>query len=247
MYFYVNVLMTLIVLLFLVSGILVKSGKYQWLFSGYETKQELQSGRDYIKRLRNFIGNFCFVIGAILLLAGIFDHYHVFYGLVLSIASLFFVVAFMLIRVQKYDRQILPDKKRKGGARILLGSLVVILVIVGGMLIYGSMEASVEVGPDRIEIGGLCGTTIDMSRVSDILMINELPKIQSKNSGFDFANVLKGNFRLQGIGEGKLYVNSGTPPFIEIKYDDSFVIMNFKDSNTTHKIYDGINKLRKAE
>jgi hypothetical protein len=247
MYFYVSILMTLVVLLFIVSGILLKSGRYLWPFSGPETKRELQSGSDDIKGLRNSIGNFCFVVAAILLLAGIFDHYHVFFGLVISIASLFFVVAFILIRVQRYDRHILPERKRKRGARVLLGILVVILVIVGGMLIYGSIEQGVDVGTDRIEIGGLCGTTIDMNGVSGIFIIKELPKIQSKNSGFDFANVLKGNFRLQGIGEGKLYVNTSAPPFIEMKYDGSFVIMNFKDSTTTYKIYNTINGFRKGE
>lgn len=247
MNFYVNILMTFIVLLFVISGILLRSGKYYWLFPGNGAIQERQEGSVDITGLRNFIANSCFVVAAILLLAGVFDHYHVFYGLVISIAFLFFAVAFMLVRAQRYNRNILPDSKRNAGVKISLGIAASVLVIVGGMLIYGSIEQSVEVEKNQIEIGGLCGTTIDMSGISDVLMIDKIPTIQSKRTGFDFGSVLKGNFKLEGLGDGKMYVNAGTPPFIEIRYDNTFVILNSRDTATTHKIYNKIIELQKAD
>jgi preprotein translocase subunit SecG len=247
MNFYVNILMTVVVLLFIISGILLKSGKYYWLTPGFGTMREMQSGNVDVRGLRNFLASSCFVIAAILLLAGIFDHYHVLLGFVISIASLFFAVAFMLIRAQKYDRNILPDRKKRVSAKVLLGIIVVILVIIGGTLIYGSIEQSVEVGKDQIEIGGLCGTTIDMRGVSKVSIIDKLPGIQAKRTGFDFANVLKGNFELEGLGDGKLYVNLGTPLFIEIKYDNTFVILNSRDTAATRATYKKIIELQEAD
>jgi Domain of unknown function (DUF3784) len=247
MYIYVNVLMTIIVLLFIASGILLKYGKHYWIISGYRTPEEIRKEGVDIAGLGNFIGASCFVIAALLLLAGIFDHYHVFGGLVGSISSLFFVVAFILIRAQKYNRRVLPDGRKRKGTKVLLGIVVAILMIVGGMLIYGSIEQSVDVEHGAIEIGGLYGTTLDISNISDVSIINELPKIQAKKGGFDFANVLKGDFSLDGIGEGKLYVNIAAPPFIKIKYNDTFVILNFRDTTTTLTTFDKINELRKIE
>lgn len=242
---YVNILMMLIVLLFIISGILLKSGKYFWLVSGYNAMQEIEKGNVDITGLRNFAANSCFVIAAILLVAGVFDHYHIFYGLVTSISSLFFAVAFMLIRAQKYNRSVLPYGKKRGQGRVVLGIVVVFLVTVGGMLIYGSIEQNVDVGKDQIEIRGLCGTTVGMRDVPDVLIIDKLPSIQSKRTGFDFGSVLKGNFKLEGLGNGKMYVNASTPPFIEIKYDNTFVILNSRDTATTHKIYNKIIECRK--
>ncbi len=246
MYIYVAVLMSSIVILFIVSGVLIKHKRYYWLISGH-TMPEGQQVKSDTTALGNFIGNFCFVIAGILLLAGVFDHFHINYGFVLSIASLFFVVAFMLIRAQKYDHNILNAGKKKTVPKIILGIIVATLVIVGGMLIYGSIEQSVDVDKGKIEIGGLYGTTLDVSDIKGVFLIKELPKIQSKTTGFDFANILKGDFKLDGIGDGKLFVNTGSPLFINIKYKDSFVILNFKDSIATRKLYNEISKLGKVE
>lgn len=141
-------------------------------------------------------------------------------GFVLSIAALFFVVAFMIIRALKHDWNVSPAGKKNLGVRIVIGILVAILVIVGGMLIYGSIEQSVDVKSDKIEIGSLYGTTLNMHGITSVALIGDLPGIQAKAFGFDFANVLKGDFRLEGLGDGKLYVNTRTPPFIEIEHNE---------------------------
>ncbi|HUI31410.1 MAG TPA: DUF3784 domain-containing protein [Candidatus Acidoferrales bacterium] len=245
MYVAVNVLMSIIVLLFVVSGILIRSKRYNWLTPG--TMEQVHDGTVDTTGLGNFIGNFFFVIAGTLLVAGIFNHFHIFYGLVFSIAFLFFLVAFMLIRTQKYNRSILPSGKRKTSAKVILGIIVAALVIIGGMLIYGSIEQSVDVDKDKMEIGGLYGASLDMDGAAKVSMIRELPKIQTKTNGFDFANVLKGNFRLDGLGEGKLYVNVNTPLFIEIKLKDSFVILNFKDSTATKAVYEKMKQYWEAE
>ena len=247
MFIYVSVLMTMIVSLFIVIGFLLKTGKHNWIILGYKSSAEMEREGVDIAGLGNFIGSSCFAIAALLLLAGVLDHYHQFHGVVFSIASLFFVVAFILIRIQKYRRRILPNMASPPRAKVALGIIVSVLLLAGSMLVYGGIEESVQVAKDEIEIGGLYGTTLEMSHVSDVSLLARLPKIQTKIGGFDFAAAIKGRFKLEGIGDGRLYVNAIAPPFIEIKYNDTFVILNFKDSTTTLATFEKISKFRKIE
>ena len=247
MYLYVDVLMSLIVLLFVISGILIKYKRYYWLIAGYNALPDAQRGNVDFPGLGSFIGNSCFAIAAILLLAGVFEHLEVFYGLVVSIASLFFAVAFMLVRSQKYYRNVPTSGKKRLRTKVVLSIIVIGLMVVGGMLIYGSIEQTVTVGGGKIEIGGLYATTLDASRITAVSIVSKLPGIQGKTNGFDFASVLKGGFTVEGMGEGKLFVNLRTPPFIRIGYDDSFVFLNFKDSTTTRKVFNDIRNLVKVD
>lgn len=240
MCYVVPILMSAIVLLFVVCGIVIKYKRYYWLISGYNTMPVEKKKNVDIVGLSKFIGNFCFIIAGVLLLAGIMNHFNVFYGFVIAIASLFFIVAYMLIRAQKYHNGSEPGHKPKPAARLVLSILALLLIIVGGALIYGSAEQTVSVSKDRIRIGGIYGTALDMNEITDVFLIRALPQIQRKTEGFDFGNTLKGDFELKGFGEGKLFLNTRTHLFINMKYGNSFVILNFRDSMKTLELYDNI-------
>ena len=247
MYMGVNVLMAIMVLFYVTIGIRLKSGKHYRIISGSRPPQKIQEEGVDIEKLRSFAGDLCFVIAALLLLAGIFDHLHLFTGFVFSVAFLFFAVALAMIRIPRYRRGAVPTGKRKAFGKVLAGISAAFLTVVGATLIYGNMEQSVNVRSGGIEIGGFHGMNVDVDGISDVSIVKTLPKIQAKVSGFDFADVLKGKFRLEGLGDGKLYVNTVSPPFIKIKYNDMFVILNFKDSTRTLATFDKINALRKIE
>ncbi len=247
MYIYIDVLMSLIVLLFVTSGILIKYKRYYWLISGYNALPDARRGNVDLPGLGNFMGNSCFAIAVILLLAGIFQHLEVFYGVVISIASLFFAVALMLVRSQKYYRTTPIGGRKKISSKVVLSIIVIGLVIVGGMLIYGSFEQSIEVTAGKIEIGGLYATTLEADRITGVSIVNQLPTIQGKTNGFDFVDVLKGGFIVERMGEGKLFVNLHTPPFIRIDYGNSFIFLNFKDSTTTRRVFNEIRNLTKVD
>jgi len=119
---------------------------------------------------------------------------------------------------------------------------MLIFTFAAGTIIYGSMEQKVIVKDGFIEINGIYGTKLNVSEIKDISLVDTLPEIKRKTNGFDFGNILKGNFELNEIGIVKLYINRGTPPYITIKYRNSYIILNFRDSSKTRNLYNDIKK-----
>lgn len=119
---------------------------------------------------------------------------------------------------------------------------MLIFTFAAGTIIYGSMEQKVIVKDGFIEINGIYGTKLNVSEIKDISLVDTLPEIKRKTNGFDFGNILKGNFELNEIGIVKLYINRGTPPYIIIKYRNSYIILNFRDSSKTRNLYNDIKK-----
>ncbi len=245
MSYVVSILMCAIVLLFIVCGILIKHKGYYWLISEYHMMPEERRDQIDIAGLSKFIGNVCFVIAAVLLLAGVMNHFNIFYGFVISIASLFFIVAYTIVHAQKYDTAIETGRQSRVSGRFVVSILALLLIIVGSALIYGSAEEDVSVSKDSIRISGIYGTDLVMSELTDVFLSRALPQIEGKSGGFDLGSMLKGDFRLKGLGEGKLYVNTRTPLFINLRYGSSFVILNFRDSSKTLELYDLIKSVWK--
>ena len=236
MHVYVDVLMSVIVLFFLASGIVLKKRGFSEEAQGKgKTEADVVADRS---RERSFIGTQFIVISGILLLSGVLDHYHVIFGFVLSIASLFFMTAFILIRIFRMREKVVPGKADGMGLRILLGVVVAGLFLVGVILVYGSIEQTVWVGRESVEISGLYGTSINTNDITEVSMIYTLPRITGKRFGFDFGRVMKGDFALSGLGEGKLYLSGRTPPFLCIRYRDTYALLSFKDSTATRKLYE---------
>ncbi len=49
---------------------------------------------------------------------------------------------------------------------------------------------------------------------------------------------LRGHFRLERIGNGQLFIERNTPPYIIVRTRRDFVIVNFKEPERTRELYD---------
>jgi len=243
MSYLIPLLMSIIVLLFLSFGGFLKYKRDYSLISKEGTASDTGKQTVDVIGLSKFIGNCCFIIAGILVVAGIADHLHIFPLFVISIASLFFFVAYILFRIPRFDRKERPDGKSRDHLVSVLGVLILVLVVVGAGLIYGSLEQNVCLDGESIDIGGLYGTSIDMNKVRTVSLLNSIPLVKKKTSAFDFGGVLKGEFELEERGGGRLYVDANAPLFIDIKYNGSYVILNYRDSTRTRKLYESIKQL----
>jgi len=119
--------------------------------------------------------------------------------------------------------------------------LILLMLIMPGIIILtGNREPDVKTSGESIEIKGMYGLTV---RYSDILQLDtlaDLPGIRARTNGYEFGEILKGNFTLSDRTKVKLFVKKGNPPYINIKTNDRIIYLNLKNPDSTRNLYEQI-------
>jgi hypothetical protein len=84
---------------------------------------------------------------------------------------------------------------------------------------------------------GLYHNTIPYSSMRSVSLEQTLPPIGLKTNGFAAGNTLRGSFNVDRWGNGRLYINRDQPPFIVIRMDANFLVVNFKEPERTRALY----------
>jgi hypothetical protein len=85
--------------------------------------------------------------------------------------------------------------------------------------------------------GGFYTANVPFRDIQEVSLQDTIPPVVRKTSGFNAGTALRGNFTLDVLGDGKLFINRGMPPYIVVKTSASFVIVNFKDPLRTQALY----------
>ncbi len=224
--------------IFFIIGIGIRFFKWYFLIAGYNTMSEEKKKNVDIEGLGKLMGNFCIITAILLLISGIAQEQGNRLLMTISIFSIFPLSIILIILAQKYGYN--KGKTNKGEAKIAVGFNSFILVLVFGMLLYGAREPKIEVENDRITIRGMYGRTIDREDIVELSLQDNIPRILNKTNGFDLGYILRGNFRLENIGSAILFINERSSPYIVIKTEDRYYIINYKDSNKTMDLYNKI-------
>lgn len=195
------------------------------------------------------MGNYMFLLGIIFIIGGVLTFNDLkTIGTILLTVPIFILTPYVIVKAQKYDKNSLePDGSLKKSTKITLGvfigftMLIFIFVIV--LLGYGAREPKVTVDNEMIKIGGMYAATVRTDDIVDIVLLDSIPKVLRKDNGFDFGNILRGYFDLEGIGKGRLYINNGKPPYVYLRLKKSFVIINCNSIEETQNLYDKIKKV----
>jgi hypothetical protein len=133
------------------------------------------------------------------------------------------------------------EPRATGGPRTAL--IAAVLVLVGTVAFVTPFYLQTRppvltLGEDALRVDSLFyGDTYPLAAMSEVSLLQRLPRAQRTN-GFAGAGLLRGRFRVEGLGEGKLFVDSGAPPFLLIKLERSFVIVSAAEPNETVALYD---------
>ncbi len=226
----------LIFMTLVVCGAVVKYGKQYWLIAGYNTMPKEKKDNVDVVGLANFMGNSFFALGAFGLAGSLIASRwcpDLFSAVIMICTAGIFLVVF---GAQKFDK----NKRSKKDKLILIAVLALAVLALGGvgaMLIYGSRSPGVEATPEGIVISGMYGAAISAEEITGISLEDEIPKILTRNNGFDSGVVKKGHFTLEGLGRVRLYLESDRGPFVHITTKDSCIIINYKDPVRTKALY----------
>jgi hypothetical protein len=225
---------------FITLGYLIKYARWYWLIAGYNTASPEEKAKIDIVGLSHSMGMALFVAGIALFLFGIGTWAgFALPGFLAMMLIPVMLCVYLLWNRQKYTVKA-PEYSRETaiGMSLALGlSLLAIMVVLAAGLFYSSKPAIITATPQQIHISGIYGLTENMENIQEISLLNTIPAIERKNNGFGFGSVRKGKFRLQNWGEGKLYLISDTPPFIYIKTQNSYLLVNYKNPGQTNDPY----------
>jgi hypothetical protein len=115
---------------------------------------------------------------------------------------------------------------------------VTVALILGQVYLY-SQPPAVEVSSETFSAGlGMYGIEIPRASITSVELVDGLPRIQSRTNGFAAGGLLRGNFRLEAWGAGKLFINRSSPPFVVVRTANTFVVVNFADPARTRELYE---------
>ncbi len=101
-------------------------------------------------------------------------------------------------------------------AKIGVVILAVVMLGVGGMLVYGYQDNQLEISSEELIFSGMYGLEIQREAVAELRIIDRLPKITKRTNGFATQHMLKGKFRTEDGKKVHLILNARQGPFLEI-------------------------------
>jgi hypothetical protein len=132
-------------------------------------------------------------------------------------------------------RGVLQSGLGQGAVAVLLAGLA----LVAGLFWSQTRPVDVRVGPRGIEIDTpFYGTTLPAADIATLSLEPALPRILSRTNGFAGAGSLRGHFRVEGLGDGRLYVERGHPPYVLIRLRQGFVVVNLSEPDRTRALYE---------
>lgn len=128
-----------------------------------------------------------------------------------------------------------------GGASLKVGLLALALgaVLVGALFWSSTRPVKVAVTPEGFEVKTLFyGATFAAADILAVSLEARLPRVLLKTNGFGGAGTLRGHFRVEGLGDGRLYVDEGRAPYVLVRLREDFVFVNFREPERTRALYE---------
>lgn len=227
-------------ILFVLEGINIKYlNHYNFLMNYGKASEEEKNNIDIIG-LKNFIGRFCFINAVLLFFAALFLYLEMHKTFIAIIVIFVAAVAFMTFNAQKYDK----NKTDLGRRNTFITLILLALIAVGFSVlydVYGSMTPTVSIKPDMLQVKGVYGVKVPLKDIESIKLVDKIPVIKDKISGFSNGKVLKGDFKIEEYGEARIYLQSSQGPYILITTkNSSYIIINYKSAARTRNVYKNI-------
>ncbi len=136
----------------------------------------------------------------------------------------------------------------KAGKRLLLAAwLFLVIPYIFNMIRSGEKESEVIVTSQYVEVISGHGIRIPLEAVTAVQLKDEMPEVKRKVRGYNsFSCVKKGQFKLEGMGIGRIYIFTRAGPYLYIFSGGQFTIIAFEDPDKTRRLYEDIESQRRS-
>jgi hypothetical protein len=120
---------------------------------------------------------------------------------------------------------------------LLVGAVV--LVAVGVLFWFQMQPPTITVRPEGLEVDCLFyGRDFAATDITSFSLESTIPRVLVRTNGFAAAGILRGHFDVEGLGNGLLFVDTGSAPYILVGLRQGFVIVNLPEPERTRALYD---------
>lgn len=230
-----------IVLLSLLGYLIVKKEDYS-LISGFSSKTVEEQQMLIKNGYPQAVGKSMWYSSIILLIGLVLYLLNIPYMIEISwIVMILFLFAYLLY-IQKLD----TSKNRKTNTLLLVITMVTTFFIIAGVFYIGFQQNHVTISEEQFQVSGFYGVTWELDALTAIELVDEIPDIEMRTNGFAMGNRLKGNFRLEKLGNGKLFLYDNHPPYLYIKKGEDYLFINSKNVEETVQWYEQLEKIRES-
>jgi len=113
------------------------------------------------------------------------------------------------------------------------------IVLVGALFWSSIRPVKVAVAPEGFEVKTpFYGATFAAADITAVSLESNPPRVLWKTNGFGGAGTLRGHFRVEGLGDGRLYVDEGMAPYVLVRLRRGYVIVNFREPQRARALYE---------
>lgn len=143
------------------------------------------------------------------------------------------IIFYFVWQVKKFDR----SSNSKAGKIILIVVMIIILLINIPIFSMAYKTTNVEFTKDSLRIIGTYGRTIPKENINEIRLVDNIPEIKMRTNGIGLGKIQKGNFKLDGISKGVLFLENDNGPYIQISTNVYTVFINYTDDTKTLELF----------
>lgn len=223
--------------LFLALGIAIGRYKCYWLINGYNGASEEEKQKIDMESVGKNLAKMSYIVAGINFLGALAAYFfQASISVLISIFLMLVVIFYYTWKVQKYDHT-----SNAKAAKIILAVTIVFVIAINIPIFYAAIKSTdVEVSKDSIKITGTYGRTITKDNITEIKFIDNIPEIKMRTNGIGLGKIQKGNYKLEGINKGVLFLEDNTGPFIQITTKTYTVFINYKDDSKTTDLYNNL-------
>ncbi|WP_085993938.1 DUF3784 domain-containing protein [Oceanobacillus senegalensis] len=176
-----------------------------------------------------------YVVTAVLLTIGLLlTVLEIPYGFEIAVGITVLVFIIGYIYIQKYEMK----ERRKSAYISSVITAFITIGIIGYIISRAFLANELMVLEDDLEITGPYGTEINIESIQEIELLDKLPAINLRTNGYKVGERLMGHFQVEEYGAVTLYIHGGNRPYLLIKHNDSYTLINSKKEEETIDWYE---------
>lgn len=136
-------------------------------------------------------------------------------------------------------QELVVQKKAQTKGIAIAGAITLIVFTgIGSMMYFQSRPPTVIVSSQSVSVKSLIySQEFQWREVTDLSLQQSLPRILLRTNGYALGSTLRGHFNVEGLGNGQLFIEASTSPFIVIRKNTEFVVINFQNPAETQALY----------
>ena len=233
-------LWVVLAIFFIFLGWGVERKRWHFLISGYNMMSEEEKSQVDVENLAKAIGWMCYVLAVLFIGMGLLMEFEL-WGLLWVFTVAIIIVPLYFVY---YSRRFYPKgmkSKGTGSPKVKkISTIVTVVTLIGaGIIIYLSMQPTkFYVSSGDFTISGMYGDTMNWEEMTDLQLVEELPKVAVRTNGSSVGTKSKGNFKFENGDKAKLFVDKSVPAFISFKWNGELYYLNKPSVEETEKLFD---------